>query len=132
MLPKTFILLKTALFCLAADKFMTIFFKIINFNRVCSDSRSLNFQNFPGEHAPAPPRNLVPSVFSILLPQSKTYSVVPGDACNVRSIKPTWVLYSHDCIFGYENGLFFSKVSCLFLLLPPKKTLNICSVDIIS
>ena len=64
-------------------------------------------------------------------PQSKTYSACPSDACNVRSIKPTWVLYSHDCVFSYENVLFFSKVSCIFLLLPPKKTPNICSGGII-
>ena len=131
-LSKTFILHKTALFCRAADKFTTIFFTIINFKCISSNSRSSDFQNFPGKHAPAPPRNLMPLALRILPPpQSKTYSACPSDACNVRSIKPTWVLYSHDCVFSYENVLFFSKVSCIFLLLPPKKTPNICSGGII-
>ena len=131
MLSKTFILCKTALFCLVADKFTTIFFTIINFKCISSNSRSSDFQNFPGKHAPAPPRNLTPLALRILPPQSKTYSACPSDACNVRSIKPTWVLYSHDCVFSYENVLFFSKVSCIFLLLSPKNIPNICSGGII-
>ena len=132
MLSKTFILHKTALFCLAADKFTTIFFTIINFKCISNNSRSSDFQNFPGNHAPAPlgTSRLWRSGYCPP-PQSKTYSACPSDACNVRSIKPTWVLYSHDCVFSYENVLFFSKVSCIFLLLPPKKTPNICSGGII-
>ena len=108
------------------------FFTIINFKCISNNSRSSDFQNFPGKHAPAPPRNLMPLALRILpVYPIGYYSVYPSDACNVRSIKPTWVLYSHDCVFSYENVLFFSKVSCIFLLLPPKKTPNICSGGII-
>ena len=134
-LSKTFILHKTALFCLAADKFTTIFFlRLSILSAFLAILEVQIFKIFRGSmlqhplgtsrlrhsgYCPPPP------------PQSKTYSACPSDACNVRSIKLTWVLYSHDCVFSYENVLFFSKVSCMFLLLPPKKTPNICSRGII-
>ena len=48
-------------------QFMTIFW-VINFKHISSDSRSSNFQNFSGEHAPRPPRKLAFAALGIVPP----------------------------------------------------------------
>ena len=57
-------------------KFTTIFFAIINFKCISSDSRTSNFQNFLGKHAPGPPSKTRAFGAGDPAPQSKSYSAV--------------------------------------------------------
>ena len=121
---KTFILRKTALLCFTGDPlytFTTIFFKVINYKCISSDSRSSNFHNFPletsrlqrlGQCAPnlkLTPRSLKKSCY--ITSQNKSRTLAIPEVSIVLQNNPWIVPFLSNSYLGQKSKYIF-RMSC--------------------